>query len=122
MGTTWIYVSTERNNEASSTSRLSIPRIDETAPENILTASHEWNLTAQLPPVGANAGLEGITWVPDSYLVGSAFYDERLAHVYDPADYPEHGTGLFVVGVEGTGKLHVLDRVRCASFSGFLTA
>jgi hypothetical protein len=28
--------------------------------------------------------------------------------VYDPADYPGHGTGLFVVGVEGTGDLHVL--------------
>ncbi|MEN9580756.1 MAG: hypothetical protein RJA70_3765 [Pseudomonadota bacterium] len=103
-----IYVSTERNNEASSTSRLSVLRLDVSALGGTLTASHEWNLNAQLPVVGANAGLEAISWLPDTDLVARGFYDEFRAQPYNPAQYPGHGTGLFVVGVEGTGNLHLL--------------
>jgi hypothetical protein len=102
------YVATERNNESSSTSRLAVLRLDETAIGGTLTASHEWNLTAQLPVVGANLGLEAITWIPDSYLTASGFYDELAGQTYNPAAYADHGTGLFVVGVEGTGMLYVL--------------
>lgn len=103
-----IYVAAERNNEASSVSRLSVLRFDETAPGATLVASHEWNLTAQLPVVGANLGLEGITWIPDATLVAAGFVDSSLGGPYDPANYPAHGTGLFVVGVEGTGVLYIL--------------
>jgi hypothetical protein len=73
-----------------------------------LNASHEWNVTALLPKVGANTGLEAITWIPDTFLTAKAFFDEAKAHVYAPAEYANHGSGLFFVGVEETGKLHVL--------------
>jgi len=112
-GSVGIYTATERNNEASSTSRLAVLRFDETASGSTLVATNEWNLTAQLPVAGANLGFETITWVPDSYLVASGFRDALLGEAYDPADYPDHGAGLFVLGVEGTGILHVvaLDHV-----------
>lgn len=103
-----IYVATERNNEVSGTSRLSVLRYDETSEGSTLVATHEWNLTGQLPAVGANAGLEAITWIPDSTLLAAGFRDEFLGVPYEPTTYPDHGTGLFVVGVEGTGDLHVL--------------
>jgi hypothetical protein len=103
-----IYVATERDNNLSSTSRLAVLRLDETSPAASLTASHEWNLTAQLPAVGANLGLEAITWIPDSYLTASGFFDELLGHTYNPLEYANHGTGLFVVGVEGTGVMYAL--------------
>lgn len=105
---TAVYVSAERNNEASSTSRLSVLRYDWTATGSPIAATHEWDLTAQLPSVGANQGLEAITWIPDSLLTSAGFVDELLGKGYEPADYPDHGSGLFVVGVEGTGALHVL--------------
>jgi hypothetical protein len=52
--------------------------------------------------------VEAITWVPDAFLTAKGFFDEAKTHVYAPADYANHGAGLFFLGVEETGKLHVL--------------
>ena len=105
---TFAYVSTERNDDAgqNQVSRLSILRYDLAAAGAQLTATHEWNLTADLPPVGPNLGLEAITWIPDAFLVARGFLDQSTAAAYDPARYPNHGTGLFVVGLEPTGELY----------------
>jgi hypothetical protein len=101
-----VYVATERNNDASTISRLSILRFDPSSSDGALTATHDWNVTGNLPVVGANLGLETITFVPDSFLVSKGFYDEAAGKLYDPAAYPNHGGGLFIVGVEGTGQIH----------------
>lgn len=63
-----IYVSTERDNTNNGTSRPEVLRYDVSADGTTLSATAEWNLTADLPAVGANLGLEGVTWIPDSYL------------------------------------------------------
>ena len=42
--------------------------------------------------------------MPDSYLTAQAFKKAGGA-AYNPADYPNHGTGLFFVGVEQTGEV-----------------
>jgi len=112
-GTPFIYVSTERDNDNNGISRLSVLRFDTSAPGSELTATHEWNLTADLPAVGPNLGLEAITWIPDTYLVGHGFIDETTMAAYDPTRYPNHGTGLFLVGVEANGNIHAyaLDHV-----------
>src|SRR5262249_19604301 len=80
--------------------------------DTTLVATHEWNLTADLPPTGPNLGLEAITFVPDTHLVAGALFDESRSALYDPAQYPDHGTGLFLVGVEGSGAIYAyaLDR------------
>jgi PKD repeat protein len=101
-----IYVSTERDNDHNSISRLSVLRFDTTAAGSSLVATHEWNLTADLPAVGPNLGLEAITWVPDTYLVGHGFVDESRSAPYDPAQYLNHGTGIFFVGVEANGSIY----------------
>jgi hypothetical protein len=108
-----LFVSAERNNLANSVSRLSVLRYDPNGVGTSLTASMEWNLTSDLPSVGANLGLEAVTWVPDSYLEANSFYDEHTLHTYDPIDYPGHGNGLFFVGLEGTGGIYAyaLDQV-----------
>jgi len=46
--------------------------------------------------------------VPDFYLVGKGFEDDSKQQRYVPADYPDHGDGLIFVGVEETGKIHVV--------------
>jgi len=124
---TGIYVATERNNDVSGTSRNSILLFDASGTGTTLVATREWNLTSDLPVVGSNTGLEAVTWVPDAYLVGRGFYDENRSAAYNPALYPDHGSGLFFVGVEQNGRVYAyaLNHVngtftRVASFaSGF---
>ena len=101
-----LYVATERDNTNNAVSRLGILRFDSSAAGTTLVATHEWNITADLPAVGANLGLEGIAWVPDAYLQASSFFDENRGQTYDPVQYPDHGTGLFFVGVEGSGVIY----------------
>jgi hypothetical protein len=105
-----VFVSTERNNEVSGTSRPSIIRYDVSAAGSELSAAREWNLAADLAldvsTIGANAGLEGITWIPDADLVEKGFVDESTGALYDPADYPGHGGGLFFVGLEANGSIY----------------
>lgn len=101
-----VFVAGERDGDASGTSRLSVLRYDVGGTGSTLTAAEEWNLTADLPAVGSNLGLEGITWVPDTYLTGAAFEDASTGAVYDPARYGAHGGGVFLVGVEGTGMIY----------------
>jgi hypothetical protein len=101
-----MYVSTERDNTNGGVSRLSVLRFDPSQSGTTLTATNDWNLTADLPPTGQNLGLEAITWIDDAYLTANNFYDQGAQHTYNPADYPDHGTGLFFVGVEGSGTIY----------------
>jgi hypothetical protein len=103
-----VYICSEHDNDDASVSRLSVLRYDVSQAGAVLTATHEWDVTALLPQVGANTGLEAITWVPDSYLTARGFLDEARAHAYAPGDYANHGSGLFLVGVEETGKIYAL--------------
>jgi hypothetical protein len=106
------YVVAERDN-GGDTSRNSILRFD-TSSGATLAATHEWNLTADLPIVGSNVGLEAITWIPDAFLVAHQYRDDSTGRPYDPARYPDHGTGLFFVGLESSGMIYVyaLDHAR----------
>ncbi|MET7417709.1 lamin tail domain-containing protein [Dactylosporangium sp. NPDC005555] len=97
-----VYVSTERDNSANGVSRPTIERYDGVSG----TANAEWNLTADLPAVAPNSGLEAITWVPDAYLTARGFTDQRTGAAYDPAAYPGHGDGLFLVGLEANGSVY----------------
>jgi hypothetical protein len=101
-----VYIAAERNNGNNGVSRNAILRYDVSAAGATLTASHEWNITADIPATGPNTGLEAITFVPDSILVNRAFYDESKARAYMPADYPSTAGGVFFVGVEQTGVIY----------------
>ncbi|WSL43930.1 lamin tail domain-containing protein [Streptomyces sp. NBC_01268] len=101
------YVASERNGDASGTSRLSVLRYDvTTGTGSTLTATKEWNLTAGLPAVGSNAGFEALTWIPDATLTAAGFKDESTGAAYDPSRFGAHTGGVFFVGVEGTGSVH----------------
>ena len=106
LGSTGVYVCTERDNQVSATSRLSVLRFEAVGVNAALTASQEWNLTSELPKVGSNLGLEAIAWVPDSYLVSKGFIDESKQLAYDPTSYPNHGEGIFFVGIEQNGMIY----------------
>ena len=101
-----VYVAAERDNDKPSTSRNSILRFD-TSGAGTLRATQQWELSSVLPATGANAGIEGLTWIPDDVFVAMCFRD-ALGKAYAPADYPGHGNGLFVVGLEQNGALYVV--------------
>lgn len=101
-----LYISAERNNSANTVSRNSILRFDPSGTATTMVATNEWNLTADLPANGANLGLEGITWIPDAFLVSKGFIDQSVNRAYNPADYPNHGSGIFFVGVEASGIIY----------------
>jgi hypothetical protein len=92
-----IYVSTERDNDNNTVNRVSILRYDTTASGTDLTATNEWDVTADLPAMGINLGLETITYIPDTALVAGGFIDQSTNAPYAPSSYPKHSTGLFFV-------------------------
>ena len=99
-----IYVATERDGGGGSLPQ--VLRYDTSAGGAVISATHEWNLAAGLPPLGDNAGLEAIAFVPDTLLVAKGLVDDSKGGAkYDPANYPDHGQGLFFVGVEQTGDV-----------------
>jgi hypothetical protein len=109
-----LYITTERDNSNNAFALNSILRIDPTAAGTTLTPTEQWNLTADFPelivPGGdkdkANLGFEGVTFVPDTYLVQNGLVDQSTGSAYYPSDYPGHGTGLFFAALENDGKLY----------------
>jgi hypothetical protein len=77
-----VYVASERDNSDGSVSRNSVLRFDVSGSSSPLVATHEWDLTADLPTTGANRGIEAITWVPDSALVAAGFVDATRGEPY----------------------------------------
>ena len=112
-GSTALYISSERDNEKNTVSRLVVLMFDGTGSASTISALHDWDLTSDLPVMGANLGLEAIAWIPDSFLVSKGFIDESKGLPYDPASYVNHAGGLFFVGIEGNGTIYAyaLDHV-----------
>ncbi|MEO5838303.1 MAG: esterase-like activity of phytase family protein [Acidimicrobiales bacterium] len=102
---TVVFVGAERDSDKPNTSRNSILRFD-TSGVGTLRATQQWELGSVLPATGANAGIEGLTWIADDVFVAMGFRD-ATGKTYVPADYPGHGRGLFVVGLEQNGVLYV---------------
>jgi hypothetical protein len=101
-----VYVGAERDSDKANTSRNSILRYDTTG-LGPLQAVQQWELNSVLPTSSANAGIEGLAWIPDDVFVSMGLRDE-MGTPYVPADHPNHGDGLFVVGLEQTGSIHLV--------------
>jgi hypothetical protein len=101
-----VFAATERDNDNKDDSLQEILRFDPSSSSDSLDATGEWNLTSDLPESDANTGIEGIAWVPDSYLVGHGFHDQNTGATYDPSAYPNHGDGLYLVGLESDGGVY----------------
>ena len=114
-----LFVTTERANDNNKYSLNSVLEYDPTDTATTLTPTHWWDLRADFATLfpasaqggsgnkdDANLGFEGITYVPDTYLLASSFYDQGKAKRYNPADYPLHGDGLYFLGLEKNGHIY----------------
>lgn len=104
-GDGFVYVASERDNGAKGVNQNIVLKVDPDAAAGDLVAQQQWDLTALLPAVGANLGMEAVQWVPDAALAGKLF-DDNSGAAYDPADYAGHGAGLFFVAVEDNGHVY----------------
>ena len=95
-----VYLATERNNDASSVSRPSVLRY-ELGAGGAVTATDEWNLSELTGPIGANGGAEAVEWISDTDAVAAGLD-------YDPAAFGDHLGGIFAVGIEQTGVIHIV--------------
>lgn len=116
-----VYVGSERDNDNNKVSRPAVLRYAPSASASTLIATAEWNLAADFPGLGANAGIEGLTWIPDSWLTSRGFVDASTGAAYTPSRYPGHGDGLFFVGVEGTAKVYAYALASSGAFSRVAT-
>ncbi|MFF2272249.1 lamin tail domain-containing protein [Agromyces sp. NPDC058136] len=100
-----VYLASERDNSKKGVNQNVVLAVDVDAPGPDVVASQEWDLTATLPQVAANTGIEAVEWVSDAALAGR-LVDQSTGAGYDPADYPGHGDGLFFVAVEDNGFVY----------------
>uniref|UniRef100_UPI001F14C1CD lamin tail domain-containing protein n=1 Tax=Leucobacter chromiireducens TaxID=283877 RepID=UPI001F14C1CD len=100
----FIYLASERDNSAKGVNFNVVMQIDPEAAGPDVVATTEWDLTALLPQVSANLGIEAVEWVADADLAGK-LVDANTGAGYDPAAYPLHGDGLFFVAVEDGGQV-----------------
>lgn len=100
-----LYIASERDNANKGVNQNVILAVDPDAEGPDVVAEQEWDLTASLPQVAANTGLEAVEWVPDAALDG-LLVDANTSAPYDPAAYPGHGDGLFFVAVEDNGVVY----------------
>lgn len=101
-----LYLAIERDNSDKGTNMNMIMQVDpNTDGTGSIPSSMEWNVTASLPDVAANTGLEAIEWIPDSALAGQ-LWDDAAGAPYDPANFEGKMDGLFVVALENNGDLY----------------
>jgi hypothetical protein len=118
------YFCTER--VGSGVSRLTIAQFSTASPVtagSALPILKEWILTGALPIVASNKGLEGLTFIPNNFLVGGCFKNSAGV-LYNPASYPlQVDGGVFFAGLEGNGRVYAfvlnsdMSFVLLASFS-----
>lgn len=100
----FVYLASERDNSAKGVNMNVVLQVDPSLPGPDVVARTEWNLTALLPQVSANLGIEAVEWVSDQDLA-DRLVDLNTGRGYDPAAYPLHGNGLFFVAVEDGGQV-----------------
>ena len=89
-----LYVTTERNNAANDDPAELGPALRPDPAGRLLVATDQWDLTAEFPELHAgnkteaNLGFEGVTFVPDSYLVANGFVDASTGATYNAEHLP----------------------------------
>lgn len=100
------YAAVERDNNDNKVNANWILQFDPWAAGPTVVASAEWNITALLPDVEANAGIEAAEWVANADVAGKLF-DENTGAPFVPEKYPNAvAAGVFFVALEKNGHVY----------------
>lgn len=102
------YAAVERDNNQKNVNYNVILQFNPWEERATVTASREWNITAILPDVPANAGIEAVEWVSADDLEGK-LADQNTGKTFEMKNYPNAvANGLFFVALEENGHIYAL--------------
>ena len=102
-----MYLAVERDNDNKNTNYNLIVEVENPLNQGSkVNASRQWDITKQLPDVGANLGIETIEWVSFEDVDGKLWDDSKNAP-FNSNDYPNSASeGIFFVGLEENGNIY----------------
>ena len=101
-----VYIASERDNSRSSVNWNVILQLDPWTSGNDIVAMREWDITASLPQVNTNTGIEAVEWVSFADIDGKLF-DKNTNAPFDSANYPgATAGGVFFVALEANGHVY----------------
>ena len=101
-----VYIASERDNSAKGVNYDAILMVNPADAGVRLTAQKEWDLTASLPPVSANMGIEAVEWVANADVEGKLI-DQNTGKPFDASIYPDaFASGVFFVALEDNGHVY----------------
>lgn len=105
-GDGFVYLASERDNSDKGVNYNAILKVDPNDSASVITAEQEWDITALLPQVSANMGIEAVEWVANEDVDG-LLYDENTKAAFDHNKYPEAvAGGVFFVALEDNGHVY----------------
>ncbi len=105
-GSGMVYLASERDNSNKGVNFNSILMVDPNVESEDLVAIEEWDLTASLPQVSANMGVEAVEWV-SNHSLSAKLIDQNTGEIYDASNYPNAiADGLFFVALEDNGHVY----------------
>ena len=105
-GSGMVYLASERDNSAKGVNYNTILMVDPNEAGTRLVAQKEWDLTASLPQVSANMGIEAVEWVANADVAGKLI-DQNTGSTFAVANYPNAiAGGVFFVALEDNGHVY----------------
>lgn len=105
-GSGMVYLASERDNSSKGVNYDTILMVNPSESGTRLVARKQWDLTATLPQVSANMGVEAVEWVANSDINGKLI-DQNTGSAFDAAKYPNAVTGgVFFVALEDNGHVY----------------
>ena len=102
----FVYIASERDNSVKGVNFNMILKVDPNYEAEDLIALQQWDLTASLPQVSANMGIEAVEWVSNADVEGK-LYDENTKAAFDASHYPNAiANGVFFVALEDNGHVY----------------
>ena len=102
----FVYIASERDNSVKGVNFNMILKVDPNDEAEDLIALQQWDLTASLPQVSANMGIEAVEWVSNADVEGK-LYDENTKAAFDASNYPNAiSNGVFFVALEDNGHVY----------------
>ena len=105
-GDGFVYLACERDNSAKGVNYNVILKVDPKTEGSSLVSIKEWDLTASLPQVSANMGIESVEWVSNAEVEGKLF-DKNTNAAFDSKNYANAvSNGVFFVALEDNGHIY----------------